>query len=1200
VEYTLKQLLDIPRLQELLGSLDELNSIPSAILDNEGNILIATSWQDICTEFHRVNPETAKKCFESDLRIDTGLAEKMPYVSYNCPMGLVDAAIPIVIEGKHLGNTYVGQFFLKAPEEAHFIEQAYQYGFDKDEYLKAVRKVPIYTEEQFRPKLAFIGQLAHMLAEQGLQCIRQREAAKALISSEEKFAKAFSACPALITIVSMDDGRYLDVNEALFETTGYNREEVIGHTSLELNFWLDSNERQRYLDELNKNGFLRNYVAKYRMRNNEVRDFLVSSEIIDIDQKRFSLNFILDITERTRAEESVKKSEYFFKESQRSAFIGSYQADFIANRWESSEVLDTIFGIDDDYERSIPGWLNIVHPDDRDLMDRYLIEEVISNRKPFSKEYRILRQNDGEERWVNGRGSAEFDSDGNILSLMGTIQDITEQKLVEDSLRGSDERFRNYVTLSPHGVFITDDKGHFTDVNNAASAITGYSPDELLTMNIYDLLPPESMEWAANSFQQLLETGHTGGEAAYRRKNGEIGYWSLAAVKLPTANFMGIVTDVTDRIHALEELANTRATLAAAFEQSPVPIVLVSMPEAVFSIVNTACREFLGMMDEPDPTGTLFANFKPTFLEYDSTGNLIPITEAPLALTLQGLSTLGQERKIVTKDGKVKWALVSANPIYNAQGKLIAAYLVFPDITEHKLAKLADARYLLRQRAVLDNLPMMAWLKDTESCLQMVNEMYAKACGRSVEECIGKTDMELFPLEMAKQFIADDKEVCLSGQKKQVEESIATPDGEKWHITHKTPIFDEQGHIVGTAGIAHDITSIKESEKERSRLEANLHQAQKMESVGRLAGGVAHDFNNMLSVILGHAELGQLKIDQNHPIQAHLKEISKTAERSADLTRQLLAFARKQTIAPKVVNLNEAVATMLNMLQRLIGEDVSLIWKPAATLWPIKVDTSQIDQILTNLCVNARDAIADVGEISIETGNCSTEESYYIVLEDVLPGEYVKLSVTDSGVGMDRETIAHIFEPFYTTKELGKGTGLGLATIYGAVKQNNGFIDVHSEPGIGTTFTIYLPRYEGKATLEIMDGVKESSLRGQETILLVEDEPSILNIVSMVLSQLGYTVLEANTPGEAILRASEYAGEIHLLMTDVVMPEMNGRDLAKNLLSIYPNMKRLFMSGYTADVIAHHGVLDDGVHFIQKPFNMNIMSAKLREVLDSK
>jgi CheY-like chemotaxis protein len=355
----------------------------------------------------------------------------------------------------------------------------------------------------------------------------------------------------------------------------------------------------------------------------------------------------------------------------------------------------------------------------------------------------------------------------------------------------------------------------------------------------------------------------------------------------------------------------------------------------------------------------------------------------------------------------------------------------------------------------------------------------------------------------------------------------------------------------------------------------------------------------MLSVILGHAELGQLNIDQNHPVQAHLKEISKTAERSADLTRQLLAFARKQTIAPKIVNLNEAVATMLNMLQRLIGEDVSLTWKPAATLWPVKVDPSQIDQILTNLCVNARDAIADVGKISIETGNCSTEESCFIALENVLPGEYVKLSVTDNGVGMDKETMGHIFEPFYTTKEFGKGTGLGLATIYGAVKQNNGFIDVLSEPGTGTTFTIYLPRYEGKAVIAMEDGVKESSLRGQETILLVEDEPAILEIVSMVLSQLGYTVLEANRPGEAILRASKHSGEIHLLMTDVVMPEMNGRDLAKNLLSLYPNMKRLFMSGYTADVIAHHGVLDDGVHFIQKPFNMNIMSAKLREVLDS-
>jgi CheY-like chemotaxis protein len=366
-----------------------------------------------------------------------------------------------------------------------------------------------------------------------------------------------------------------------------------------------------------------------------------------------------------------------------------------------------------------------------------------------------------------------------------------------------------------------------------------------------------------------------------------------------------------------------------------------------------------------------------------------------------------------------------------------------------------------------------------------------------------------------------------------------------------------------------------------------------------LAGGVAHDFNNMLSVILGHAELGLMHIEASHPVSADLKEISKTAERSADLTRQLLAFARKQTIAPKVINLNGVVSGTFKMLQRLIGEDITLTLLPSVNLWPVKMDSSQIDQILANLCVNARDAIEDIGSITIETENCTISDTVSTSQANILPGKYVKLSVSDNGGGMDKETLAHVFEPFYTTKEFGKGTGLGLATVYGAVKQNNGYINIYSELGIGTTFTIYLPSCESKDGDTFTEVENEVPQKGNETILLVEDEPAILNITTIILSKKGYNVLAAETPGKALQLAREHTGVIHLLMTDVVMPEMNGRDLAKNMLSIYPGMKRLFMSGYTADVIAHHGVLDEGVHFIQKPFNMKVLAEKLREVLDS-
>jgi two-component system cell cycle sensor histidine kinase/response regulator CckA len=372
-----------------------------------------------------------------------------------------------------------------------------------------------------------------------------------------------------------------------------------------------------------------------------------------------------------------------------------------------------------------------------------------------------------------------------------------------------------------------------------------------------------------------------------------------------------------------------------------------------------------------------------------------------------------------------------------------------------------------------------------------------------------------------------------------------------------------------------------------------------MESVGRLAGGVAHDFNNMLGVILGHAELALEQVDPAQPLHDDLLAIYSAAKRSADLTRQLLAFARKQTIAPEVLDLNDVIASMLNMLRRLLGENIELQWKPGADLWSVKVDPSQIDQILANLCVNARDAISGIGTLTIATDNSALDEHYCAAHAGCAPGDYVRLAVSDDGCGMDKDTQSHLFEPFFTTKAMGEGTGLGLATVYGAVKQNSGYINVYSEPGHGTTFTIYLPRQLDRAAQMQAAGTTRPRPSGHETILLVEDEPSILTLTEKMLTRQGYTVLVANTPGEAIRLAEQYAGEIHLLMTDVVMPEMNGRVLATNLLALHPQIKRLFMSGYTADVIAHQGVLHEGVHFIQKPFTLDNLAAKVREALDA-
>jgi len=390
----------------------------------------------------------------------------------------------------------------------------------------------------------------------------------------------------------------------------------------------------------------------------------------------------------------------------------------------------------------------------------------------------------------------------------------------------------------------------------------------------------------------------------------------------------------------------------------------------------------------------------------------------------------------------------------------------------------------------------------------------------------------------------------------------------------------------------------KQAEKALKISEEKFRQAQKMESVGRLAGGVAHDYNNALSVIMGFTELTLSKVDPKEQIHTDLTEVLKAARHAAEITRQLLGFARKQTITPLVLDMNKTVESILKMLRRLIGEDINFVWMPGGGLWHIKMDPSQIDQILANLCVNARDAIKGVGRLIIETQNIIFDKDYCIDHDGFIPGEFVMLSVSDDGCGMEKKILDNIFEPFFTTKDLDKGTGLGLSTVYGIVKQNNGLISVYSEPGKGTTIRIYIPRH-GTETITTLKENKKKILRGQgETLLVVEDEPSVLRLAEKILSELGYNLLTASTPSEALEIVKEQMSKIHLVFTDVIMPEMNGLELARRIQLINPKAKCIFMSGHTANTIAHHGVLDESVYFIQKPFSKRDIAEIVRKVLD--
>lgn len=392
---------------------------------------------------------------------------------------------------------------------------------------------------------------------------------------------------------------------------------------------------------------------------------------------------------------------------------------------------------------------------------------------------------------------------------------------------------------------------------------------------------------------------------------------------------------------------------------------------------------------------------------------------------------------------------------------------------------------------------------------------------------------------------------------------------------------------------------LRQAETEKDKLQQQLIQSQKLESVGKLAGGVAHDFNNMLMVILGHTELLLDEISHEDPNRASLETIHKAAEKSSNLTRQLLAFARKQTISPVVLELNDTIVGMLKMVQRLIGENIRVVWAPEMALWPVKVDPAQIDQLLVNLAVNARDAIDGVGTITIATANVTLDAAYSVGHFECVPGDYVMLSVSDDGSGMEKATQERLFEPFFTTKGLGKGTGLGLATVYGVVKQNKGFISVYSEPGQGTCFKIYFPRYVGARAEEVKAQQREIPQGRGELILLVEDEISILHLAQTMLEQLGYQVIAAATPGEMLHRIPDLSAPIRLLITDVILPEMNGRELAYRIKEIHPDVQCLFMSGYTSIVIANQGVLNEGVQFIEKPFSVKILADKVSQMLNS-
>jgi len=560
-----------------------------------------------------------------------------------------------------------------------------------------------------------------------------------------------------------------------------------------------------------------------------------------------------------------------------------------------------------------------------------------------------------------------------------------------------------------------------------------------------------------------------------------------------------------------------------------------------------------------------------------------------------------REYKIRPKTGQPVWIQERSRIICNPEGEVDYISGVFFDITDHRLMEEKLRESEKRFRAFMDHTPTAAFMKDRQGHYLYVNGVCERFADKKTEDWMGLTDYDLWPEDIARQHRESDQEILDRNFPLASLMTIPSLQGNLtyWSV-YKFPIIPNAQDQVLIGGVAVDITEQKQAEETKAKLEAQLAAAQKLESIGRLAGGIAHDFNNLLSAIMGFGELLQMDLAPDDPKRSYAEEISKAAQRGANLTKQLLAFSRKQILQPRVLNLNTVVLDMENMLQRLIGEHIDLEVALDSQLGYLQADPTQIEQVILNLAVNARDAMPRGGKLTIETANIDLDEVYAKQHLSVAPGSYILLAVSDTGHGMDGETLTHIFEPFYTSKEKGEGTGMGLATVYGIVKQSGGDIWVYSEVGKGATFKIYLPRVDALPEADERRVLPSKKLRGQETILVVEDEELVRTMIAEALRRYGYQVLEARKGAEALVLHQEHQHPIDLLMTDVVMPEMSGQSLAERLVQANPHLKVLFTSGYSDNAIVRHGILLEGLHFIQKPFTIVALLQKIREVLDSK
>jgi PAS domain S-box-containing protein len=792
------------------------------------------------------------------------------------------------------------------------------------------------------------------------------------------------------------------------------------------------------------------------------------------------------------------------------------------------------------------------------------------------------------------RRTLEYSAVANVLPglHLSVLRDVTENKEAEDALRETQYFLEEAQRVAQLGCWVAPMSSGPLFWTTEAYRIAGIPDGTPITLESFfdTVVHPEDRRAVEDAVRDASAAGSTyQHEHRIVRPDREV-RWVLERATFDRdetgapRRMIGVVQDITERRRATDQLRASEARYRTIVETTSEGVWLVDT-DFITTFVNERMAQMLGYARDE-----MIGRKAVEFMDEEARA----VATEKRSQRERGFSA-AYENRYRRKDGTTLWALANTNAVYDDDGRYAGSLGLLSDMTERR--KSEEARN--RLAAIVESSHDAIISKTLQGSITSWNRGAESLFGYSEEEMVGRSITVLFPPER----LDEETEIIARISRGESVEHFDTvrvrKDGSRVDVSLLiSPIRGAAGQVVGVAKIARDMTERRKSEAALRRSEEQLRQSQKMEAIGSLAAGVAHDFNNLLSVILSYANLLFEELKPGDPVRADLEEIHKAGLRAAGLTRQLLAFSRQQMLQPCVLDPNQILVGIQKMLTRVLGEDVLLTLLPCHDVGKVYVDPGQLEQVIMNLVVNARDAMPRGGNLTIETSNVFLDEQYAADHHGVTPGPYVMTAVTDTGTGIEKQTIPRIFDPFFTTKEKAKGTGLGLSTVYGIVQQSGGHIWVYSEPGTGTTFKVYLPRTDRPSDVPLPVQSSDVSYRGDETVLLVEDEEQVRTLIRAILRRYGYNVLEAQNGGEAFLISERFNATIHLLLTDVVMPRMSGRELAERLEASRPEMKVLYVSGYTRDTTVLHGVLEAGVAFLQKPLTPDVLARSVRDVLD--